>query len=330
MKLLILGGTGFLGPHIVERAIERGHEVTLFNRGRSGPELFPNVERLRGDRNNDLESLRNRKWDGAIDTSANIPRWVRSSGEILKGNVGQYVYISSISVYPTFEEIGKDETAPVGTLEDPSVERITGETYGPLKAASEQAARDVYGDRATIVRPGLIVGPLDNSDRFTYWPVRIDRGGEVLAPGPMDAAVQFIDARDLAAFIVKTLEDGHTGTYNATGPIRPYAMAEVLHGIRAVTSADVQFTWVEPEFLAQQGVGPWMELPLWVPAVGPMAGFSKVSNEKARNVGLTFRPLADTARDTLTWAKTRPDDHRWGAGLSAEKEQRVLEAWKAR
>jgi 2'-hydroxyisoflavone reductase len=330
MKILILGGTGFLGPHVVEYAVSRQHTVTLFNRGRTRPEFFPDLEKLRGDRNDDLSALEGRSWDAVIDTSANVPRWVRSVAELLGGRIRQYVFVSSVSVYDSFAKVGIDETDPVGTLEDETTEQVTGATFGPLKAACERAAETLMPGRVTVVRPGLIVGPLDNSDRFTYWPVRIDRGGEVLAPAPMETPVQYIDARDLARFIVGTIEDGHVGIYNALGPTRPLTMAETLHGIRAVTSSDVQFTWVDGVFLAANEVSPWMELPLWVPAEGEMLGFARVSNERARSIGLTFRPLADTARDTLAWAKTRGADYTSRAGLAAEKERQVLQAWRAR
>jgi 2'-hydroxyisoflavone reductase len=331
MRLLILGGTGFLGPAIVEAAIARKHTVTLFNRGRTNPQLFPDLERLHGDRAvDDYKALDGNQWDAVIDPSANLPKWVTAAAIKLKDAIKQYVYISSISVYPEFPKPGTDESAPVTELENAeAVQKVTNEQYGGLKAACERAAEAAMPKRTTVIRPGLIVGPMDPTDRFTYWPVRIDQGGEVLAPAPQDAPVQFIDVRDLAAFVLKTIEDGHVGTYNATGPLSPMTFAELLHGIKAVTTAGATFTWVDEKFLLEQQVGPWMELPLWIPQADPqMAHMQRVSVEKAKQHGLTIRPLADTARDTLAWAKAQPATRKKGAGLAAEKEQRVLKAWK--
>lgn len=331
LRLLILGGTGFLGPHQVRYAQARGHTVTLFNRGRTNPHLFPGVEKLVGDRNDDLAALEGREFDAVIDNSANIPRWVRQSCEVLQGNIGSYQYVSSISAYAAHDTPGMDEDSPVGTLDDPTVERVTGGTYGPLKAYSEQAARDAYPDTHIVVRPGLIVGPGDPTGRFTYWPVRIDRGGETIAPGNPTDPVQFIDARDLAAFQVKLAEDNATGTFNATGPTSPLSIAEMLYGIRAVTSSDVRFTWVDADFLAEHNVSPWGNLPVWVPPTEPMRGFGSISIQRAIDAGLTTMPLADTARDTLEWFKSLPEEHqRLGGALRPDREQQVLAAWHAR
>jgi 2'-hydroxyisoflavone reductase len=334
MKLLILGGTGFLGPHIVEAALARKHTVTLFNRGRTNPNLFPDLEKLRGDRNPDqgegLNALKGRHWDAVVDTSGYVPRVARASAELLAPSVKQYVFISTVSVYTDFSKPGVDEKSPVGVMDDPTVERVTGETYGPLKALCEQAVEAAMPGRTTNIRPGLIVGPGDPTDRFTYWPARIDRGGEILAPGNPWQPVQFIDARDLGEFILKAIEDGHVGIYNAMGPRHPFPMAAMLYGCQAVTTSDASLTWVEQEFLLKQGAGPWMELPLWVPDGGEMAGFARVSNAKGLAIGLAFRPFADTARDTLSWSRTRPADHKWGAGMAPEKEKQILAAWHAR
>lgn len=339
MKLLILGGTGFLGPSVVASALERGWEITLFNRGRTRPGLFPDLEKLQGDRDpkvgEGLKALEGRSWDAVVDTSAYVPRIARASAELLAQGAKQYLIVSTISVYGAMREPGMDETAPVATIPDETVERVDGETYGPLKALCEKAIEEIMPGRTTVVRPGLIVGPGDSSDRFTYWPVRIDRGGEVLAPGPMDGPVQFIDVRDLGEFCVKLIEDGHAGVYNATGPKGRLTMAETLHGCKAVTSSDAHFTWVDPEFLLEQQVGPWMEMPLWIPG-GDMGGMNQTSCAKGIERGLTFRPLAETARDTLAWHKAeRPADYdfgsrRGGAGMKAEKEAAVLKAWHAR
>ncbi len=328
MKLLILGGTVFLGRHIVETARQRGHEIALFTRGERNPDLFPDVEKLRGNRDGGLAPLEGRRWDAVIDTSGYVPRVVRASTELLKDAVGHYTFISSISVYAGFETPGMDETAPVGTLPDEGVEEITGETYGPLKALCERAVEDVMPGRALIVRPGLIVGPYDPTDRFTYWPRRVARGGEVLAPDRPDRATQFIDARDLADWIVRMVEAGATGVYNATGPAERLAMGHLLDVCNAAGGGGATFTWVPEHFLLDAGIGPWMELPLWVPE-SEGAGFSSVSIAKARAAGLTFRPLDVTVRDTLAWDAARPAGTEYRAGLGAEKERETLRRWHA-
>ena len=339
MDLLILGGTGFLGPHTVRAARSHGHKITLFNRGRTNPQLFPDLTHLRGDRDpktgDGLRALTGRQWDAVIDTSGYVPRLVRASAELLAPNVTQYVFISTISVYADFTKIGIVETDPLSTLQDETVEEITGENQGPLKALSEQAAETAMPGRVTNIRPGLIVGPGDPTDRFTYWPVRIDRGGEVLAPLPKDAPVQFIDVRDLAQWIIKVIEDGHAGVYNATGPAATLTMAQMLYGCKAATASVVRFTWIEAEFLKDQGVTPWTELPLWLPDE-EQTGLSQVNIERALSLGLTFRPLADTARDTIQWHKeTRGLNYDFGAadrslGMKAQRERAILAAWHAR
>lgn len=332
MKILILGGTRFLGPALVEHALERGHTLTLFNRGKSNPHLFPDLEKLKGNRDpkidEGLTALEGRRWDAVIDTSAYFPRWVRASAGLLAPNVTMYALISSISVYADFSK-PVDESTPVGTLEDETVEEITNTTYGPLKALCEQAAEKAMPGRVANVRPGLIVGPRDNSDRFTYWPERLDRGGEVLAPGDPDARTQFIDVRDLAAFVVKLLEDGHPGVYNATGPDYPLTLQEVLHGCKCVVGKAATFTWVDESFLRDNEVGPWMEMPLWIPG-NDQIGIRRTIVEKAVAHGLRFRPPADTIRDTLEWARTLPADREKRAGLAPDKERKVLAKWHAR
>jgi 2'-hydroxyisoflavone reductase len=330
LKILILGGTGFIGPHQVRYALSRGHQVTLFNRGKRNPGLFPEVEHLEGDRNDNLEALKNRKWDAVIDNPATLPRWVRDAGAVLKGNAGQYLYISSLSAYADNSQPGADESGATATLEDPTVETITGQTFGGLKALSEQEAEKAFPGRATIVRPGLIVGHGDETDRFTYWPVRIARGGEVLAPGDPTDPVQIIDARDLGEWTVRLLEQKAYGIFNAVGPSSPMSIAEMLYGIRAVTSADVKFTWVPAGFLAAQKVAPWSDLPVWIPPQGEYAGFGNRSNRKAIAAGLTFRPLADTAVATLAWHASRPDERKatLRAGIKPEREAEVLALWK--
>jgi 2'-hydroxyisoflavone reductase len=328
VKFLILGGTKFLGRHIVDAALARGHELTLFTRGEQNPDLFPGVEKLRGNRDGHLELLRGRQWDAVVDTSGYVPRVVRASADVLAGNVSRYTFISSISVYADFHTRGMDESAPVGTLENESVEEITGETYGPLKALCEQEVVQVLPGRALVIRPGLIVGPHDPTDRFTYWPARVAKGGEVLAPDHPERNTQFIDVRDLAAWIVRMVEAGKTGTYNATGPEYPLTMGRLLDVCKAVSGSDARFTWVPEQFLLDASVGPWMELPLWVP-VSEGEGFDAVSCARAMRDGLTFRPLKETVRDTLAWDAEQPAGRERKAGLAPEKERAVLAKWSA-
>lgn len=332
LRVLILGGTRFLGVAQVQYALARGHTVTLFNRGRTNTHLFPEVEKLRGDRNDDLTALQGREWDVVIDNSASVPRWVEQSAGLLRNSARQYIYVSSLSVIADNSIIGSDETTAVKQLDDPTVEQVTGGRYGGMKALCEQRAQEAFGDRAMVVRPGLIVGPMDNTDRFTYWPIRIDRGGEVMAPGNPTHHVQIIDVRDLASWMVRMGEDNTSGVYNATGPASPMSMAEMLYGIRATTNANVSFTWVNADFLEQHEVRPWSHMPTWIPPREGMQGFSRVNFSKAIAAGLTFRPLAETASDTITWFKTLPAERQseMGAGLSAEREVEVLAAWQAR
>jgi 2'-hydroxyisoflavone reductase len=330
MDLLIIGGTIFLGRYLVESALERGHRVTLFNRGQHNPELFPEAEKLRGDRDGGLGALAGRRWDAVIDTCGYVPRIVRASAEFLAGAADHYTFISSISVYAKLDRPGMDERADVGRLEDETVEQVTGETYGPLKALCERAAEEAMPGRTLIIRPGLIVGPHDVSDRFPYWPRRIARGGEVLAPGHPGVLTQIIDVRDLAEWTIAMVERRATGIYNATGPAAPLTMGEVLEACRQVTGSDARFTWIDDAFLLEQGVGPWMELPLWVPEEPDSAGFSAVDCGRAIGAGLTFRPLGDTVRATLDWDASRPADTTYRAGLAAKREAQVLAAWHAR
>jgi 2'-hydroxyisoflavone reductase len=322
MKLLILGGTVFLGRHVVESALARGHEVTLFNRGQHNSDLFPEVEKLRGDRNGDLSALEGRHWDAAIDTSGYFPRVVRASAEKLSAAVDHYTFISSISVYSDFTKAGMDENAPLGTLQDESVEEITAETYGPLKVLCERAAQQAMPGRVLIVRPGFIVGPQDPTDRFTYWPYRVAQGGDMLAPGKPDSPIQFIDVRDLASWIVRMIEDRQTGIFNATGPNYTLTMQDLLETCRKVTGSDTRFIWVSEPFLAQHGV----ELPIWVPSED--AGAATVDCSKAFEAGLIFRPLSSTVRDTLAWYESCTPAAPFRAGLQPEQEEQLLQAWR--
>ena len=328
MNILILGGTIFLGRHLVDAALARGHEVTLFNRGQHNPDLFPNVEKLRGDRDGNLDALRDRWWDAVVDTCGYVPRIVRASAELLAGAVSHYTFVSSLSVYAATRQPGTYESATVGRLQDETVEEITGETYGPLKALCEQAAERVMPGRVLNVRPGLIVGPFDPTDRFTYWPARVARGGDVLAPGRPDRQIQLIDVRDLAEWIVRAVENNLTGVYNADGPDYALSMGTLLDASKAVSGSNAHFVWVEDQFLIDSGVQPWSEVPLWIPESDPdAAGFFAFDCRKAISAGSTFRPLADTIRDTLAWDATRPSDREWRAGLKLEREAELLKVW---
>ncbi|HET9905352.1 MAG TPA: NAD-dependent epimerase/dehydratase family protein [Anaerolineales bacterium] len=328
MKILIIGGTRFLGRHLVDSALARGHEVTLFNRGKSNPDLFLNIETILGDREHDLEKLSGREWDAVIDTCGYFPRIVRLSAKSLERSVGRYVFISSISVYAGYSKIGIDENDPVGKIEDESFEEITGESYGPLKALCEKAVQEIYNERALIIRPGLIVGPNDPTDRFTYWPVRVARGGDVLAPEKPEVPIQIIDVRDLSEFILKLIEDNASGVYNATGLDYQLTLGRMLEVSKQVSKSDARFNWASVEILNQHKVEAWSDMPVWVPDTEEDAGFSRVDISKAMDDGLTFRPLEETIRDTLDWANTRPPDHQWRAGLTAEREAEVLAVLK--
>lgn len=333
LKILILGGTGFIGPHQVRYALARGHKLTLFNRGKTHPGLFPNVELLEGDRNGKIDALKGRDWDVVIDNPATLPRWVRDTAQLLKGHARQYIFISTVSVYADNSKPGMDESTALMTTNDPEAARVTNQNYGALKALAEKEAEKAFPGQTTVIRPGLIVGPGDTSDRFTYWPVRIARGGEVLAPGDLNDPVQFIDARDLGGWSIRAAEQGVMGAYNALGPKSPLSIAEMLYGIRAITSADVKFTWVPAEFLAEQKVSPWGDMPVWVPGQGEMAGFSRMSNQKAVAKGLTFRPLADTARATLEDYQARlkeKPDLKLLSGITPQRETDALTAWHSR
>jgi 2'-hydroxyisoflavone reductase len=331
VKILILGGTVFLGRHLVEAALARGHAVTLFNRGQSSPDLFPDVEKLRGNRDGPLDGLRGRQWDAAIDTCGYAPRVVRASAELLADSVNHYTFISSLSVYADLSRPGIDEAAPVGRLPDDSIEEVTGETYGPLKALCEQAAERALPGRVLNVRPGLIVGPHDPTDRFTYWPARVARGGEVIAPGRPDRRIMFIDARDLAEWIIRAVEHNLTGVFNADGPAGRTSMGPLLATSKAVSGSDAEVVWVDEQFLIDAGVEPWSEMPVWIPESDPMAaGFFAFDCSQAIEAGLTFRPLEETVRDTIAWDATRPKDRRWLAGLKPGREAELLRIWPAR
>ncbi len=335
LRILILGGTGFIGPYEVRYALSRGHKVTTFNRGKTHPgELPKEVEQLIGDRNGQLDALKGRQWDVAIDNPTTLPAWVRDAAQILKGNVERYVFISTISVYADTGQ-GVDETAPLAKYDGPDPYKETIEavkasgfkTYGPLKALSEKEVEKWFPGKALIIRPGLIVGPGDQSDRFTYWPVRIDRGGEVLAPGKPSDPVQFIDTRDLAEWTIRMAENSETGIYNATGPAKPLEIGQMLDGIKGALHSNASFTWLPAEFLKQEKVEAWSDMPVWA---GDELGLARTKIDRALAKGLTFRPLEETARVTLTWFKSLPQDRqsKMHAGLTPEREAEVLAAWK--
>ncbi|MBG9390506.1 hypothetical protein [Caenimonas aquaedulcis] len=339
-RLLILGGTGLCGPHQVRYALERGHTVTLFNRGRTQlpPDIAADVEQLHGDRAaGDLRALQGRTWDVCIDNPTTLPAWARNSSQQLAGSVDRYIFISTISVYADLRG-PVDESSVVHRYEgtDPYAEsmetlRASGfQLYGPLKVVSEDEVRKVFPSASAIVRPGLIVGPGDQTDRFTYWPLRLRRGGEVLAPGSPDDPVQFIDARDLGEWTIRLAEQRATGVFNATGPGEPTTFGQVLDTIRATVDANASLTWVPADFLEQQGVSPWVDMPAWVPPDGEAGGMMRADIGKALTTGLTFRPLADTVRATLAWFDALPQERQEAAraGLTAEREAQVLQAWK--
>ena len=299
---------------------QAGHDVTIFTRGQTNPELFPEVEHLTGNRDGGLDALRGGTWDGVVDTSGYVPRIVRQSAELLRDRVGRYVFVSSISVYADFSKPITESTA-VAELDDPATEEIM-ESYGALKAACERVVEEIYGDRSARVRAGLIVGPYDPTDRFTYWPRRIARGGTVLGPGDPEAPVQFIDARDLAAWLVKLALDGPGGTFNATGPAEPLTFSELLERARTATGSDAELVWVDEERVLAAGVEPWTELPLWLPG-SEHAGMARADISKALAAGLTFRPVEETVADTLAWDRTVEGDR---PTLAPEREREILAA----
>jgi 2'-hydroxyisoflavone reductase len=339
LNILILGGTVFLGRQLVETAQAGGHRVTLFNRGRHA-DMFPQVESLRGDRCGDLSALGGRRWDAVIDTSGYVPAVVRASAELLKDSVDRYVFISSLSVYSDSEAAEVNESTPVNRITDEQLKEAEevipsgpviafnyGKAYGGLKALCEAEAERVMNGRIVNVRAGLIVGPHDYSDRFTYWPARVARGGEILAPGEPDRPKQFVDVRDVADWVLHMLEIGETGAYNVTGPAYRMSMKALLEECRAATGSNASFTWVKDEFLLDRDVTPWTEAPLWIPRQYERAAFQETSCDKAIRAGLKFRPLAETILDTLAWDTARTAGTERRAGLDAEKERRLLEAW---
>ena len=343
LDILILGGTGLTGPHQVRYALARGHKVTVFNRGRRNDRLPAGVTELIGDRNlHQLDPLKGKEWDAVIDNPTTLPFWVRNVGEILEDQTKQYVFVSTISVYDTSKpQAGVSESSslveyttgdPLGVTQEALMKDI-GALYGPMKTASEREARKWFGDRTTIIRPTLIAGPGDSSFRFTYWPYRVAKGGEILAPGDGQDPLQIIDCRDVAEWTIRMVENGTVGTFNAAGPASTLTMAEQLYGIRGAFDGnrEVRFTWVPADFLENQKISAWGDMPTWIPRSDPEAAAMKADNRRAIDAGLTFRPLATTAVEALDWFKAAPADAQAqmlkSAGMSAEREREALDAW---
>jgi 2'-hydroxyisoflavone reductase len=331
MKILMLGGTGFLGPHTVRAALRNGHEVTLFNRGRTNPHLFPDLEKLKGDRDGDLAALEGRRWDAVVDTSGYVPRIVGLSVDKLRESAGHYLFVSTISVYASLAAAGIDETAGVGRIDDPATETVDGDTYGPLKALCEDVVTVGFGQRSTVIRPGLIAGPGDPTDRFTYWPVLVAAGGDIVAPGDGLDPVQLIDARDLGKWIVACLEQRVAGTFNASSPRGAMDMRRLLETCRTVSGSDARFVWASRSFLEARGVSAWSDMPVWVPRDSDFAAAADVDVSRAEAAGLTVRPLASTVADTLAWFReTRRGGAELKAGLTPARQAALLKALSAR
>jgi 2'-hydroxyisoflavone reductase len=343
MKILVIGGTAFLGRHLIEAALSRQHTVTMFNRGKENPDLYPAIEHLRGDRRDKLDSLKSGHWDAVIDTCGYRPCDVRASSEILADVVDHYTYISTVSVYADFSKQGICETDPVQSmsdkevseaecieLKDPLVAANYGMAYGPMKALCEKAVETAMQGRALTVRAGVIVGPYDYTDAFTYWAGRVAQGEEVLAPGRPERQIQFIDARDLSEWVVRMVERRAAGVFNANGPQQPLTMQAMLEECKAATGSEARFNWVSDMFLLNAGVIPWFELPLWVPELNPaLQGVMAINSDKAIAAGLAYRPLADTIRDVVAWHGARQNGHQLRAGLNREREAELLRSWSA-
>ena len=345
LKILILGGTGFIGPHMVREALRRGHEVSLFNRGRTNRTLFPDLELLIGDRDNGLDALVGRKWDAVVDNSGYVPRHVADSAQLLSSAVSHYIFVSSVSAYAAMsgnltaadyhdvDMLNTEYDSPLATMPDETVEEVTSGTYGPLKVLCERAVTEAMGeDRITILRPTWVAGPGDNSDRFTYWPVRVSRGGEMLVPGTPADLIQIVDVRDLANFVVDSLEQKITGIYNMVNPPGSYSMGEFIADCQAVTASDVSLTWVDLPFIEANGLFTGGELPIWAPMSGDTRSDAIVNGDRSFAKGMKTRPPKETIRGIMEWWPTLPEDRRNNirAGLSADREAEVLAAWRER
>jgi 2'-hydroxyisoflavone reductase len=329
LKVLILGGTGFIGPHMVREALRRGHGVTLFNRGKTNRSLFPDLELLVGDRDNGLDALEGGRWDVVVDTSGYVPRHVTDSARLLSDAASHYLFISTVAVYASFSAANHEDSL-LAAMPDESVEEVTFQTYGPMKVLCEKRAIAEFGeDRTAILRPTYVCGPGDHTDRFSYWPVRTMKAGEMLWPGTPGDKIQIIDVRDLANFVVDVLEQRSKGTYNVVTPAGSYSMGDLLTDCMAVTATAVQPTWVSADFLGEQDLDVFSALPIWSPPTGPRAKVAYVSGEKARAKGLRNRPIRETARDLVSWWKTLPKERTrtLRAGLSPDQEAVLLAHW---
>jgi 2'-hydroxyisoflavone reductase len=332
-RVLILGGTGFIGPHFVDALTAGGHKITLFNRGKRDPEVKPGIEQLLGDRNGDIESLKGHDWDVVIDNSGYTPKQVKATAELLKGHARQYIFVSSVAVYADFKKADIDEDYPLAQLKDPTTDVVNGETYGGLKVLCEKVVEETYGKHGTIIRPTYIAGPGDHTDRFTYWPWRMSKGGEMLAPGGAGEPFQYIDVRDLADFMRTCVEKKAGGRYNLCNPPRLVNMGSLLETSRRVTGADTKIIWASAEFLTENAIigekaqGNFM--PIWTSASGEDAGIMLVKSDRAQAKGLKFRSLETTIRETLAWQASRPaEQQQLRAGLTFEKEAELLAKWK--
>jgi 2'-hydroxyisoflavone reductase len=327
LSILMLGGTGFIGPHVVQRALDRGHSITLFNRGRTNTHLFPEAEKLVGDRNNDLSALEGRRWDVVIDNSGYTPQQVQLSVDLLKNACDQYLFTSTRSVYTDYTQDVMDEDAPVGPTHMPESEW---DGYGPNKVLAERIVQEAFGVRTLITRPPIIVGPGDRTDRFTYWVDRIDDGGDILVWGEPTDPVQFVDVRDLSEFYIHLIENSTAGIFNTEGPGSALTTAGLIHGIKAITSTPSTFHWVDWDFLIDAGETPQGSLPFWQPPRGRYLNYGHMDNSRAIAKGLTFRPLAVTAKDTLDWHRTRPAEQQDSlrVGLTREREAELLAGWR--
>ena len=332
LKILILGGTGYIGPHMVREALRRGHQVTLFNRGRRAKDLFPDLETRIGDRDGQLDSLNGGQWDAVIDNSGYVPRHVRDSASLLKSAAPYYLFISSVSAYARFD-VELDEDSPLATIEDETVEEITGETYGALKVLCEKAVAEVYGaENCSVLRPTYICGPGDTTDRFSYWPVRVSRGGEMLLPESPDSPIQIIDVRDLASFVVRCVERRTSGIYNTVTPRGEYTLGKVIDDSQAVSGTQISPVWMDLDFIAENQLVEKGEIPTWAPSTGPESKWALASGERAAAAGMETRPIRETIRGILDWWQTLPEERRSNmrAGMNPEREAELIAAWKAR
>jgi 2'-hydroxyisoflavone reductase len=329
LRVLMLGGTGFIGPHSIAALRLRDHQITLFNNDKESAKKFPEMESLFGDRDGKIEALNGRDWDVVIDNSGYVPRHVKLTADALKDRVGHYIFISSISAYADLTKPGIAEDYPLATLKDPNVEKVTNETYGGLKAACENVVRAAYGSRCTVIRPTYIVGPGDPTDRFTYWPARIAQGGEMLAPGTSRDPVQFIDVRDLAEFVAACAQHRHAGNYNVCNPPGSVRMGQLLDASRKISNARTKVVWVDAKFIEDQKFE-GNQIPIWSPTEGEYGGAALVDPARAVAQDLKFRPLNATVRDTLAWNATRPAERRekLKAGLTMDQERALLEKWR--